>query len=69
VYADSKDLFGVLLKTNQIDQRPIAIQLDQKVDVALGAVVASRDRAEYSNIPRAVASRGFPKSVPGTPEQ
>lgn len=55
--ADAENVFCLLLKSGHIQERPSRVELDQKVDVALGSLVSASDRAEYAKVPHAVPPR------------
>ena len=50
VDADAKDVLGILLEANQIEERAFWLELHQQVDVTVGGVIAPRDRAEHADV-------------------
>ncbi len=52
-------LLQVLLQTDHIQERPADIHIDKEIDVAVRALVTTRDGAEHSDIARPVTSRGI----------
>jgi len=53
----AKEILEVLPQTNEVDQTAPRFHLDQEVHVAPRARLATRDRAEHSNIARTVLGR------------
>ena len=52
--ADAKDVLGVLLKSDKVEQGPAGFDFYEQVDVALEGIISPSNGTEYAKISHAV---------------
>jgi len=59
----SEKLFKVLTKADEIQERPVAVHVDQEIEITRWTSLTARDGAEHSDISSAVLSGDFQNVV------
>jgi len=63
IYSEAEEVFSLLLKPDQVEERAVGIQVDEEVDIALGCLLFASDGPKHAKVADPVPTGGREESV------